>query len=144
VEINNTKVIKDSNFRNLYETEKLIAGNIFEYAYLFDKVRNATIDMGDFYGDPYCALIDVNNQWCLIGGEHICAWNGGRRITKLINKDLKWILQMRQTGPSEAELLVEGDSDANLSVWRINVKSLMSDKISEIERGGDLPEEMAW
>ena len=39
------------------------------------KVKSKLINLGSFYGDLYCGLIDQDNEWCLVGGSILILWN---------------------------------------------------------------------
>ncbi len=52
----------------LAQNEKYIVWNEYETTYLTIKDEDRIVEIGDFYGDPICALIDTNNRYCVVGG----------------------------------------------------------------------------
>lgn len=64
--------------------------------------------LGEFYGDPAVALIDVNEQWCAVAGEGLVLC----RLTQPFGQcaasfrqpdETVWIAGLRQTGPFALE-----------------------------------------
>ena len=64
--------------------------------------------LGEFYGDPAMALIDVNEQWCAVAGEGlvICRLEQGFGQCAAYFRqpgEVRWITALRQTGPFALE-----------------------------------------
>ncbi|MGK5081134.1 hypothetical protein [Janthinobacterium sp. HLX7-2] len=64
--------------------------------------------LGDFYGDPAAALIDVYEQWCAVAGEGlILCWLEqpfGQCVAYFRQTgEILWITTLRQTGPFALE-----------------------------------------
>ncbi|MBR9919139.1 hypothetical protein GYB29_16055 [bacterium] len=58
----------------LYETERLKLENEFEATFLTEKSTGKTLMEDDFIGDPSCGLIDKNNKWAIVAGEHFISF----------------------------------------------------------------------
>jgi hypothetical protein len=140
----NNKVIDDRNFTILYQTDKLIAGAIFENAYLIKLQPYQEIAMGDFYGDPSCAVIDEENKWCLIGGNTLTIWRVHDGCIHIDDENIKWLAQMRQTSSFTVELLVEGIANNKMSIWEIDINSSNRTKIRDIEKGLKTVDTIDW
>ncbi len=52
----------------LAQNEKYIVWNEYETTYLTIKDEGKVVTIGDFYGDPSCAMIDRNNRYCVVAG----------------------------------------------------------------------------
>lgn len=68
--------------------------------------RQASV--GEFYGDPAAALIDVDEQWCAVAGEGlvICRLEQGfGQCMEYYRQpgEVRWITDLRQTGPFALE-----------------------------------------
>ncbi|AQR68413.1 hypothetical protein BZG29_08630 [Janthinobacterium sp. LM6] len=60
--------------------------------------------LGEFYGDPAVALIDINEQWCAVAGEGLVLCRLGQpfgQCTAYFREpgETVWITGLRQTGP---------------------------------------------
>ena len=64
--------------------------------------------LGEFYGDPVVALIDIHEQWCAVAGEGLVLC----RLTQPFGQcaayfrepgETVWITGLRQTGPFALE-----------------------------------------
>ena len=69
--------------------------------------------LGEFYGDPAVALIDIHEQWCAVAGEGLVLC----RLTQPLGQcaayfrepgETVWITGLRQTGPFALEWQDEG------------------------------------
>lgn len=64
--------------------------------------------LGEFYGDPAVALIDVNEQWCAVAGEGLvlCQLKEKFGLCQAHYRqpgEVRWITALRQTGPFALE-----------------------------------------
>lgn len=60
--------------------------------------------LGEFYGDPAVALIDINAQWCAVAGEGLVLCRLGQPFGQCMAYfrqpgEVRWITALRQTGP---------------------------------------------
>lgn len=60
--------------------------------------------LGEFYGDPAVALIDINEQWCAVAGEGLVLCRLEQpfgQCTAYFREpgETVWITGLRQTGP---------------------------------------------
>jgi len=125
-------VIKNLNFRKLEENEEFIIGHIFEDAYLIEKKTKKELYLGDFYGDPTCALISSDNSWCLVAGEGLVCWRRHHGIMHIKDDELKWIHEMKQIGPYDADFLIDPFSE-KAAIWRFNIMSSAKQKLKDIQ-----------
>ena len=68
--------------------------------------RQASV--GEFYGDPAAALIDVDEQWCAVAGEGLVLCRLGQPFGQCAAYfrqpgAVRWITALRQTGPFALE-----------------------------------------
>lgn len=127
---NLSKLASDStHFRVLAETGTFCVGHEFEYAYLIDKRKKQEIFLGDFYGDPSCAVISINNDWCAVGGEHLVVWIKEKGIIILEGYYPQWILELKQRSDQELEILVESEHGIS-DVWLMSILTLERTKIA--------------
>jgi hypothetical protein len=93
----------------LFETDKLRIEHEFENAYLIEKNSGKELMFDDFYGDPKCGLISMNNDWAIIAGEHLTIWRENKRkkqqVVRIENEELKWIHDIREKTESIIEIL---------------------------------------
>lgn len=125
-------MVTDASFVVLAKNEHLIAGSIFELSYLIHKFPYQEIYMGDFYGNPFCALIDNHSKWCLIGGDTLSVWTFEKGVILVDNEQLKWISKMCQTDEFTAELFVEEHSGNRSGLWKFDLKSLENSKLRDM------------
>ena len=138
------KIIKDPNFRILHETNELVVGHVFEYAYLFNKKNHKEVYMGGFYGDPTCGLIGENNDWCVVCGDTLNIWDSKRGLLSLDDVNIKWGLKIRQQSRNVVELLIDPWSDKG-SIWSINIKTLEKYKIRDYKMINEVySEDLDW
>ncbi|KAB8045853.1 hypothetical protein GCN78_26725 [Janthinobacterium rivuli] len=59
--------------------------------------------LGEFYGDPAVALIDINERWCAVAGEGLVLCRLDQPFGQCMEYhrqpgDVRWITALRQTG----------------------------------------------
>ena len=64
--------------------------------------------LGEFYGDPAVALIDIHEQWCAVAGEGLVLCRLGQPFGQCAAYfrqpgETVWITGLRQTGPFALE-----------------------------------------
>ena len=74
----------------------------------YEQARVTAVDgrhasLGEFYGDPAVALIDVNEQWCAVAGEGLVLCRLEQpfgRCEEYFRQpgEVRWITALRQTG----------------------------------------------
>ncbi|MGK5048912.1 hypothetical protein ACQ4WP_23885 [Janthinobacterium sp. GB4P2] len=65
-------------------------------------------ELGEFYGDPAVALIDINQQWCAVAGEGLVLYRLEQSFGQCAEyfrqpDETVWITDLRQTGPFALE-----------------------------------------
>ncbi|MGK5038290.1 hypothetical protein [Janthinobacterium sp. LB3P118] len=65
-------------------------------------------ELGEFYGDPAVALIDIHEQWCAVAGEGLVLCRLGQPFGQCAEYfrqqgETVWITGLRQTGPFALE-----------------------------------------
>lgn len=130
--------------RLLYETEKLKFENEYENTCLVDKLTGTILLKDDFYGDPTCALIDKNNKWAIVAGEHLTQWKPDK-TDRIDNENLKWIHGLRIKNENTVEILVDPWSNF-AAIWEINIETFQIKKIKNFNRYKDQPftENVEW
>jgi hypothetical protein len=113
----------------LYETDRLKLENEFEATFLTDKKSGQALMEDDFYGDPNCGLIDNDNKWAIVAGEHLTIWTP-KKWKRIENEDLKWIHSIRIKDLEVVEVLTDPWSKKS-AIWEINVKTLEFKKVRD-------------
>ena len=115
----------------LYETDKLKLENEFEATFLTDKKSGQTLMEDDFYGDPNCGLIDKDNKWAIVAGEHLTIWTP-KKWTRINDEELKWVHSIRIKNSETVEILTDPWND-NSAIWEIDTKTFDFKKIKDFE-----------
>jgi hypothetical protein len=123
----------------LFETDKLRIEYEFENAYLIEKTSGKELLFDDFYGDPKCGLIGVNNDWAIIAGEHLTVWRANKKkgqVLRIDNEELKWIHDIRLKTENVLEILTDPWSEKS-AIWELDIKSTEFAKIREFKKYQD-------
>ena len=115
----------------LYETNQLIIEHEFEATWLKEKSTGRILLEDDFYGDPTCGLIDENNRWAIVAGEHLTIWTPNKAKT-IDQENLKWVHTLRLKDNQTVEILTDPWSDQP-AIWEINVKTLAVKKVRDFD-----------
>jgi hypothetical protein len=115
----------------LDETDRYVVGHSFEDAYVIDKVARRELLHDEFYGDPSCGLIDRNNEWALIAGEHITIWRKDK-VTRIDKEQLRDVYAVRTVNEITVEILVDPWSTRS-AIWTLDVNSFALRKIRDFE-----------
>ncbi len=118
--------------RILYETETLKIGHTYELAYLVDKATDTILFEDDFYGDPECGLIDHNERWLIIAGDHLTLWRNNE-LTKFSSATFKDIHAVRQIDNDEVEILTDPWSSIS-AIWKLNVESKELIRVKDFDK----------
>ena len=93
--------------RELARSAEYIVQHEYEHAsVLAADGRHASL--GEFYGDPAVALIDINEQWCAVAGEGLVLCRLGQPLGQCMAYfrspgETVWITDLRQTEPFALE-----------------------------------------
>lgn len=122
--------MEDSNYRVLFETDKLILGYVYEKVYLTHKQTDNDQYLGSIYGDPSCGIISSDNSFCIVGGtDALILWK--EEGTKYVHdKNLYSAFDIRQVNPSEVEILIDPWSEKS-AIWSFNIDTLAKEKIRD-------------
>ena len=115
----------------LFETDKLRLETEQEYAYLVLKATGECLMEDDFYGNPTCGLIDVDNQWAIVAGEHLTIWTK-TKIKKIDIKELQWIHSVRMANSSCIEVLVDPWSEKS-AIWTLDPLTFKLSKLCDFD-----------
>ncbi|WP_420400970.1 hypothetical protein [Flagellimonas sp.] len=128
----------------LYETDRLKLEIEFETIFLKDKLTGEILMEDDFYGDPSCGLIDKNNEWAIVAGEHLTIWTP-KKWKRIDDENLKWIHSIRTKNLKMVEVLTDPWS-GNSAIWEINVQTFAFKKIRDYNdnRGQEYSDNMTW
>jgi len=130
--------------RVLSETNNLILCHEFEVAWLKDKSTGKELFRDEFYGDPECGLIDGNNNWAVVAGEHLTIWSNNQ-INILSNPDLKWVSAIRNKARNTIEVLIDPWSKES-AIWEIDINTLNTKKIRDFSdyKEKEYTEDIVW
>lgn len=128
----------------LCETDKLLLIHEYESVKLIEKHSTKVLFEDDFYGDPSCGLIDSNNKWAIVAGEHISLWTPNKSKIFTLN-DLKWIHALRIINLEHVEILIDPWS-IDASIWQINTKTFSLKKIKEFNdyKNKEFTDKVIW
>ncbi|WP_295711663.1 hypothetical protein [Mucilaginibacter sp.] len=121
----------DRNFYKLAESDSLILGHEFEYAFLISKHGKKEVFCYEFaYGDPGCGLIGPDNNWCAVGGNELVVWTRAKGTQQFLEPEICWISAMRLKSFNELEFLVDPYSEYG-AVWSLNIQTMEKYKIRD-------------
>ncbi len=103
----------------IYETDVYVLFKEFECVFLFDKDKNKDIWRTELFYEATCGIIDILNEWVVVGGETVFVWKNNK-IEHLEDNELKWIHDLRQISDNEIEILTDPWSEDSC-IWRFNV-----------------------
>ncbi len=128
----------------LYETDKLILDNKYESAFLRDIITGEILLEEDFYGDPQCGLIDDENRWAIIAGDHVTLWTSTSTKTIQI-EGMKGVHALRLKKQGTVEILIDPWSD-NASIWELNIEAFEITKIRDFDdyKKSEFTDEIIW
>lgn len=127
--------------RLLAESDNLAVVHEWEYTYIVFKHTMVRIEVDWFYGNPQCSAIGRDEEWILIGGEHLTVWKSGANAGsadtcpnenwKLIDGDskngavsvfegVKWVHAMRVINRSTVDVLTDPYAPG-CAIWRFDV-----------------------
>jgi hypothetical protein len=120
----------------LFETDKLRIEHEFENAYLIEKSSGKELMFDDFYGDPECGLISMNNDWAIIAGEHLTVWRANKKknqqVVRIDNDELKWIHDIRLKTENVIEILTDPWNEKS-AIWKLDIDSLQFSKLRDFK-----------
>lgn len=120
-----------SNTHLLYETTRMKVEHEYENAFLIDKPSQKVLFEDCFHGDPEQALIDTNNEWAIIAGDHLSIWTT-HKSQIFNNHPLKWVHALRIKNMGIVEILTDPLSDAS-AIWELNVQTFELNRIKEFK-----------
>ena len=118
----------------------------YEDARLVDKATGQIVNLGDFYGDPDCAVIAATEQWFAVGGEGVITYdaqNGLRQYMRSTDPrsaraQTSFIAAMREDRSDVLRILVD-PWDERPGTWELTVPS---GDLVQISEGPDLRDKM--
>lgn len=112
-------LLTDKAFRILAQSSRFLLGNIYEDAFLINKLDGSVIGLGDFYGDPTCAAIAPSQSWVALGGEdRLVVWYDGKVTEKMLNSPF----DMRIHDEQCLEILTDPWSQLS-AIWQLRIGS---------------------
>lgn len=128
----------------LAETENLKLEHLYEAVYLIEKSTGKILFEDEFYGDPSCGLIDENEDWAIVAGEHLSIWTS-YKWKRTDHEQLKWIHDLRSKDPYLVEILIDPFGE-NSSIWEIHTRSFEFKKIRDFDdyRGREYSDDVIW
>ncbi|MDN2699435.1 hypothetical protein O0882_24275 [Janthinobacterium sp. SUN073] len=93
--------------RELARSAEYIVQHAYEQASVI-AADGRQASLGEFYGDPAVALIDIHEQWCAVAGEGLVLCRLGQPFGQCSAYfrqpgETVWITDLRQTGPFALE-----------------------------------------
>ncbi|WP_425252206.1 hypothetical protein ACPJXG_20775 [Janthinobacterium sp. NFX145] len=84
--------------------------------------------LGEFYGDPAVALIDGHEKWCAVAGEGLVICKLGEKfgLCQAYYRqpgEVRWITDLRQTGPFALEWRDEDEAWHSLVFEAVDVSA---------------------
>jgi len=131
-----------NSVHTIAETPELKLVHNYEEGFLIFKQEKIAIELGSFYGDPSCGIIDKDNQWVIIGGtDRSLLWLRGV-ITELSFKGLH---DLRQIDKTIVEILIDPWSEHS-AIWRYNITTGEQKKIRDFPDYREQPftEDVIW
>jgi hypothetical protein len=112
-------VVEQPEFLPLSETFVLVIGHLYEDAYCYNKITKEETGIFRFEGDPTCAIVGANNDWCLVGGHVLVLRTFYDRTVRLVG-DLKDIYGLRLVSAYSAKILTDPWSTAP-AIWQLDI-----------------------
>lgn len=128
----------------LAESSQLVLVHEYENAYLIEKSTQKVLLYDDFYGNPEVGLIDKNNNWAIVAGEHLTIWTK-EKIIIYNNNVIQWIDKIRLKNNETIEILTDPWSDKS-TIWELNLTSFNLTKIKDFKKyqGKPFCEDVEW
>ncbi|WP_076665533.1 hypothetical protein [Pontibacter indicus] len=126
----------------LDETDQLLLLHEWETVFLLEKRDNSVLWKEKYVGDPTCGLIDKDNKWAVVAGDHLTIWSQGKALNVAGLADIHSI---RLEKADTLKVLIDPWSTRS-AVWKVNVKTLEKSKIRDFSEYRDKPytEEVKW
>ncbi|SFO24550.1 hypothetical protein SAMN05421741_12930 [Paenimyroides ummariense] len=105
----------------LYQNSELTLTYQHERVFLTDKLNNVLYEK-EFYGNASCGLIDSENKWVLIGGEHLTFWTR-KRISIIKADEFQWIHSLRTNSKNTVAILTD-PWYARSAIWQLDTCTL--------------------
>lgn len=115
----------------LYETNSLRLENEGETAFWVSKPFGKVLLEDYFYGDPTCGLIDSDNQWAIVAGEHLAIWTP-QKWQRIDDEGLRWIHALRVKNHNTVEILIDPWSERS-AIWEIDVQTFEFRKVMDFD-----------
>jgi hypothetical protein len=110
-----------TNVRILSQTASIVIYHEDETVFCLHKPSGESFPVHQCYGDPVCALIGRNNEWCLIGGDVLVLLLFQDRTTRIIDS-LKWIFELRLVNDETVQILIDPWGEAP-AIWELTIRS---------------------
>ncbi|HAD13979.1 MAG TPA: hypothetical protein DCF33_16260 [Saprospirales bacterium] len=109
-----------TDVRIFSQTASIVIYHECETAFCLHKPSGESFPVHQFYGDPVCALIGRNDDWCLIGGDVLVLLWVQDRTTKIID-GLKWIFDLRIVNDMTIQILTDPWGEAP-AIWELAIR----------------------
>ena len=110
----------DPHFKIFFENTVMMVGHVFETAYCYNKLTKEEFEIFQFYGDPNCALVGKNNDWCLIGGDVLVLRTWADNTLRVIT-ELKDIYGLRIIDDYKIQILTN-PWDEHSAIWQLEIE----------------------
>ena len=112
-------ITDDPHFHVLFENSIMIAGHVFEDAYCYNKLTKEELPIYVFYGNPDCAIVGNNNDWCLFGGNVLVLRTWADNTIRIID-ELKEIYAFKAINEYTVHVLIDPWSDKS-AIWQLEI-----------------------
>lgn len=115
----NGNVVDQPGFRLLTENFVMVVGHFHEDVYCYNKITKEETGIFRFKGDPTCAVVGTNNDWCLAGGDILVLRTFYDRTVRPVG-DLRDIYDLRLAGAYSAQILTDPWS-TEPAIWQLDI-----------------------
>ena len=116
----------------LDKTDMLRLEHEFESVKLIEIKTGKSLLEDFFYGNPTCGLIDLNNNWVVVAGQHITIWTP-KEVNKVESEELKDIHSLKVKNQNTIELLTDPWAKDS-AIWEMCLLSLKTRKIKDFPK----------
>ena len=118
--------------KQLTESENFIITYEYENVFLNFKNTDKSVRIGEFYGDPYTAIISKNEDFCVVGGEGLIIYYLSEPFSEYTSKEeeskqwlewgrdnkdfLVWVEKIEQLGNKTIKLTTENNEQIIINV----------------------------
>lgn len=115
--------------KKLIESDKYSILHEYEKTFLYIKNTEKTIMIGEFYGDPYAALISKNEDFCVVAGEGLIIYYLNEPFYEYKSNDKTRQQQWKEWGRESGNNTVWIEKIEQIEVKKIRITTETNEKI---------------